>query len=145
MKATQDWLAKWVNRLALSDCDIIPKFKPDSNFNQYDTPVVAITEPDTSYRRATVTFYKPFFSLNQHDQERTVLHELVHVMLAEEQSILFEMTGLPFINPTGITGPAEKTTARIERLLWWIFEEQTKPGSAPASSPIPTPKPEEVK
>jgi hypothetical protein len=106
----------WQHRMTISHIEIetvfLDEFYPDDEGD--DWKVTAVTEGRWQYDCAKIKWYLP--SLVRHSDseiERVVVHELCHVMLGAEQSIMETVTGDE--NEDWTTACSEKIEMSTER------------------------------
>ena len=76
----QRWIRRWRPKLYLQDWSIYLEFGASDNRSSF---YAATTSFDTTYHRATITVLPEFFTHDQGSRERYILHELLHIALAD--------------------------------------------------------------
>lgn len=88
------------------------------NFLRMDgeTNVAAECTSDEQYRRATITFYPPFFKEGLIDQKEIILHELCHIITSVQNELLYAVLH------NGEHVSVHERKAAFERETTWISD-----------------------
>ena len=111
-------VAKWQDALQLTTWEINVDIKTDPFTD--DPDVKASTETLYQYFRADIDIYPPFWTVSAERQEKIIIHELYHLLVAQ----LSDMVNREFVTKKNLEDVTEQTTELLSRGAWAIAHTQ---------------------
>src|SRR3990167_119852 len=90
----------------------------DKESQPEDCPdLTAEVVPDMTYKEIILKLYPNFWTLSLQDQRRALLHELVHTLIDDTETIANDLLNTKFHSSEEIKNANEKATSSITNLL----------------------------
>lgn len=112
-KRISEWIKHWQVKLFLNDWSI-DAFYPAENSR---SGAVASTDCSTRYFEASIDFFPSLFSEDAETQWKVVLHEMLHIVLADLQSKAERPNDGMFVSRDELKDSIEHTTTRLTNIL----------------------------
>lgn len=116
------WLNKWQRRLCLSDWTIQCEFSDEC---PHDAPagmsVRAAAFPSYRYLTLHVTLYPDFWKDSDEDQERTIVHELVHAVTNHTRELIIRRVAKKRVTDEEAADANERLTEAVTNIVWKAY------------------------
>ena len=117
IKRINSWINRWKEPLFLQGWEFDLKFEDKDSENENTEAEIAA---DSKYSEAVITIYKPFFEQNSLHQEKTIVHELCHILTHELGDLVGRTMNGKLITQEEFVNTDERTTQKLCNIVYKI-------------------------